>query len=99
MAPAPTPSAAGHILLAGVLAGLSDITRTPVVATTMAMTIGTVSVSPRNRSPNTATWTGSVLMYAMVTTNERAPMAASISAVARTWVSAPSITHGQKVRP
>ena len=79
--------------------GLVDITITPAVATKIAAIIGQVTVSPRNTRPNTATWIGSVLIYAMVTTNERSPMAASIKAVAATCAKAPSITHGQKVHP
>ena len=35
---------------------------TPEVATMMAVIIGTVTVSPRNNRPKTATWIGSVLM-------------------------------------
>ena len=39
-----------------------DMITTPEVATMMAVIIGTVSVSPRNNRPKTATWIGSVLM-------------------------------------
>src|SRR5580658_379209 len=35
----------------------------------------------------------------MVTTKERSPMAASISAVAMIWVKAPAMTHGQNFNP
>jgi len=72
---------------------------TPAVATRIAAIIGQVTISPRKMSPKTATWIGSVLMYAMVTTNERSPMAASISAVAATCAKAPSNTQGQKLSP
>ena len=42
--------------------GFVDMITTPEVATMMAVIIGTVTVSPRNRRPKTATWIGSVLM-------------------------------------
>ena len=38
-------------------------------------------------------------MSAMVTTNERSPMAGSMSAVAATCAKAPRIAHGQNSRP
>ena len=75
--------------------GLYDMTRTPAVAMTIAIIIGRLTASPRNISPKIATWIGSVLMYATTTTNERPPIAASISAVAAICASAPTRSQGQ----
>ncbi len=63
---------------------LVDTTMTPAVAIVMAAAIMGVTASPRNRRPNMATCTGSVLIYAIATTKDRSSMAASIRAVAAT---------------
>src|SRR5215468_1600719 len=68
--------------------GFIVITMTPAVAIAMADAIIGVTASPRNRRPNTATWTGSVLIYAIATTKERSPIAASMRAVAAICVRA-----------
>ena len=40
--------------------GLVDMIRTPAVATTIAVAIGAVTLSPRKIRPKIATWIGSV---------------------------------------
>src|SRR5215211_946728 len=82
-----------------VASGRTDMTMTPTVAIRMAIAIGNVTTSPSSTNPNSATWTGSVLMYAMVTMKERSFMAASMRAVAAICVSAPSTTQGQNIQP
>jgi len=99
-APADSPSAVGRQPPPDAppnVPPFSDITMTPAVAITMAAAIMGLTASPRNTRPNSATCTGSVLIYAMVTTKDRSPMAASMSAVAAIWASAPSSSHGQKL--
>jgi hypothetical protein len=62
---------------------------TPSVARPTANATPGVSGSPSRASPNTAVCTGSILMIAVTTENERSRMAASMSAVARIWAVAP----------
>src|SRR4030095_875261 len=45
--------------------------------------------------PKIAVWIASVLIYAVVTTNERSFMASSIRPVATIWLSAQSNSHGK----
>ena len=48
--------------------------------------------------PNSATWTGSVFVHAVTTTNARCRMAASINAVAAICDSAPASTNKTKFK-
>src|SRR5262249_37184262 len=93
-APDPRPRSVG-LGPPDIAPGLTDISTTPAVAVVMATAIGNVTGSPSSTSPNKATKTGSVLIYAMVTTNERSRIAASISAVAVNCMPAPSTTQTQ----
>ena len=61
MPPAASPISVG-LIRRSCAPGLNDITITPAVAITIAAVIGSVTGSPRNRSPKIATCIGSVLM-------------------------------------
>ncbi len=67
-----------------------DIRSTPATAIRIASVVPKLSVSPSTTRPNSATWTGSVLDSAVMTTKFFSRMAASKRAVARIWVMAPS---------
>src|SRR5690606_21778432 len=93
-APETSPSNAGRRLpRPAAAAGSTDISTTPSVASITATMPASDSGSPSTAKPNKATWTGSVLVHAVTTTNERSRMAASISAVAAIWASAPPRTN------
>ena len=87
-----SPSAIGRSDQPAPAAG-QDSQSTPAVASAIPASNGQPKVSPSSANPRMATQTGSALTSAVVTTNERSFIAASINAVATTWASAPAAVH------